>query len=606
MCGVFGYVGDQENAAELVLAGLKTLEYRGYDSWGVVVSPLSGGTAAASAQLVVKKRVGKIGDAGVAELPPSSLGLGHTRWATHGGVTEINSHPHLDCTGQIAVVHNGIIENYLELKTELQVAGHKFISETDTEVAAHLIEAGLKSGLELSEAVRESFQKLTGQNALVVVQNLTKAEFGSEKVAKIIAVRQGSPLVLGLGKNENFVASDASALLVHTKQVYYLEDGELAEISASEIVVKLVATGLEKVWQPQTLTLTAASVELGTFKHFLQKEIFEQVVVLENILKEDLTSIQKLADLIKSVNHVWLVACGSAGFAAAAGVEMLAAQAGVTATAVIASEFRSRLKLIGSKSLVIGLSQSGETMDVLNALKAAKSQGATIAALVNVVGSSLDRLAEVSVHLNAGPELAVATTKAFTSKIAHLLLLVESLANQSNFAKEYIAQAVNSLGQVLAPETYLKIQKLALSLQNQQHIFVIGKGIGMGAAFEVALKLKETAYIHAEGLAAGELKHGSLALIEPGTPCIVMMAEIETQPAILSAAMELKARGGRVIGIGAQSQAVFDDFILVSATGLAAIIPQVAVGQILGYELALLKGIDPDKPRNLAKSVTVA
>jgi len=602
MCGVFGYIGDQENAAELVLAGLKTLEYRGYDSWGVVVSPLAGETA--PAQLMVKKRVGKIGDAGVAELPPSSLGLGHTRWATHGGVTEINSHPHLDCTGQIAVVHNGIIENYLELKNELLAAGHKFVSETDTEVAAHLIEAGLKSGLNLSEAVRLSFQKLTGQNALVVVKN--EAGIGNVSSAKIVAVRQGSPLVLGLGKGENFVASDASALLAHTREVYYLEDGELAEISATGIIVKQVATGLNKDWQVQTLNLTAASVELGDFKHFLQKEIFEQVVVLENILKEDLAPVQKLAELIKTVDHVWLVACGSAGFAAAAGVEMLAAQAGVTATAVIASEFRSRLKLIGPKSLVIGLSQSGETMDVLNALKAAKSQGATIAALVNVVGSSLDRLAESSIHLNAGPELAVATTKAFTSKIAHLQLLTQSIANQPKVALDSIAEAISALKAVLGSQTYLKIQKLALSLQNQQHVFVIGKGVGVGAASEVALKLKETAYIHAEGLAAGELKHGSLALIEPGTPCIVLLSELETQPAILSAAMELKARGGRVIGIGAESQAVFDDFIQVQAAGTVSIIAQVAVGQILGYELALLKGIDPDKPRNLAKSVTVA
>lgn len=604
MCGVFGYIGKKNNAAELVLAGLKTLEYRGYDSWGVVVSPLTGVKTVSPAKLIVKKRVGKIGSAGVSELPASSLGLGHTRWATHGGVTEINSHPHLDCTGQIAVVHNGIIENYLELKAGLQAAGHKFVSETDTEIVAHLIESEVASGLDLTEAVRLSFKKLTGQNAIVVVQNLIGAVFG--KIQKIVAARQGSPLVLGLGQAENFVASDVSALLSHTNQVYYLEDGEIAEISATEIILKQVATGEAKSWQVQTLNLSAASVELGEFKHFLQKEIFEQVTVLENLAKEKLVSVNQLVQLIKTADDIWLVACGSAGFAATAGIEMLAAQAGITATAVIASEFKSKLKLIGPKSLIIGLSQSGETMDVLNAVKSAKLNGATLAALVNVAGSSLDRLAEVSVQLNAGPELAVATTKAFTSKIGYLWLLATALNGNSEHAKKSLIQAANSLKQVLASDTYRKIQKLALSLQNHHQVFVIGKGVGVAAAFEVALKLKETAYIHAEGLAAGELKHGSLALIESGTPCLVLMSELATQPALLSAAMELKARGGRVIGIGEQDQAVFDDFISVADAGEISMIAQVAVGQILGYELALLKGIDPDKPRNLAKSVTVA
>jgi glucosamine--fructose-6-phosphate aminotransferase (isomerizing) len=595
MCGVFGYVGKNDQAAELVLAGLRRLEYRGYDSWGVVVSPV-GDTAA----LQVKKQPGKIGSAGVSELPAGTLALGHTRWATHGGVTKENAHPHLDCTGTIAVVHNGIIENFQVLKDALVAHGHVFKSETDTEVVAHMVEEAVKSGLSLSEAVRQVFQQLAGQNALAVLERSTAGG-----IQTLIAVRQGSPLVLGLGDGEQFIASDPAALLPHTREVYFLEDGELAEVTAAGITVRTAATGAPVQWQTTTLTTELASLELGSFQHYLQKEIHEQPQVLREIAASGLENTTKLATAIKAADSTWLVACGSAGFTASAGVEWLARIAQQPVTAVVGSEFGGTLGLVTDKTLVIGVSQSGETMDVLEPLKQAQKRGAQLAAVVNTVGSSLYRLVELAVPIGAGPELAVASTKAMTAKLAHFLLLAHTMAGTVEKGRALVSQAAEAMQAVLEPSAYAQIAALAKTLQETHDIFVIGKGLGVIAAHEAALKLKETAYLHAEGMSAGELKHGSLALIESGTPCIVFVPADGDQAHALSAAMELKARGGRVIGIAASPQPVFDEFIQVSDCGDATILPQIVVAQVLAYELALLKGIDPDKPRNLAKSVTV-
>ena len=595
MCGIFGYIGNKQNAAELVLDGLKKLEYRGYDSWGVAVVSEDRKQKTENRKIVIKKHIGKIGNATVVDMPKSSFAFGHTRWATHGGVTEANAHPHLDCTGTVSVVHNGIVENFEELKEELAKAHHLFVSETDTEIISHLIEEYLKK-YPFEEAVRKTFNRCTGLNAIIAIHSAKRV---------MVAVRNGSPLVLGFGKGENFVASDASALLSHTRQVQFLEDGDMAVVGDSHIELSNVSTGKKREVKRLTLNWTMKQAEKGTYPFFMLKEIYEQQAVIKGIAHTSIKQIEHLANVIKKSYGTYMVGCGSASYVSLAGSYLFSKIAKRHVNWAIGSEFGYHLDFLTPKSTVIALSQSGETMDILESMKKAKEKGATIVAITNVLGSTLYRIADEKILIGAGPEIGVASTKAVTGKLAILVLLAYALSGNTKEGVLVLTQAVESVSKLLEKYSIGQIMNLAKKLVKAEHIYVIGRGLSYPASLETAIKIKEISYIHAEGMAAGELKHGPLALVEKGTPCIAFLPDDETYGANLAGAMEMKARGGYVIGISHTHHEVFDYFLPVDDAKEATIIPNIVTGQLLGYYLSILKELDPDKPRNLAKSVTV-
>jgi len=563
MCGIFGYVGTKTNAASIVLDGLKRLEYRGYDSWGVAV------VIPAKAGIQVKKRIGKIGNASVSDLPASSIAFGHTRWATHGGVTQKNAHPHLSCDKRIALIHNGIFENYEEIKKTLK--HHHFVSQTDTEVIVHLVEEYAKT-MPLVDAVKKAFSAMKGLNAIIVLS-----------ARQIIAIRNGSPLVIGFGNKENFIASDAAALLPYTKRVHFLLDNECA------IIEKDAIAGI--VPHIQTLTWKVAAAEKGNYPNFMLKEIHEQTDILSTITARA-SYTKSFEKYIKKSRGAYLIGCGTASYAALAGEYLFSKIAKRHINVAIASEFGYHLDFLTRDSLVIAISQSGETMDILESVKKAKAKGASILALVNAPGSSLTRESDYVIPIGAGPEKAVASTKAFTAMLAHLIILAGGSPKK----------AVAGVRSVLDNKT---IQRIAEKLKHKEHIFAIGRGLSYPTALETALKIKEISYIHAEGLAAGELKHGPLALVTRGIPVIAFLPNDETYGANLAGAMEMKARGGYIIGVSHKLHEVFDEYIHVPDAGEATIIPNVVVAQLLAYYLTIARGLDPDMPRNLAKSVTV-
>lgn len=586
MCGIFAYLGNKNNAAELVFRGLQALEYRGYDSWGIAVKQ--------NQKLLVEKHVGKIGSSH-SQLPKSNLGIGHTRWATHGGVTTHNAHPHLDCRQEIAVVHNGIIENFEELKKHLLKQGHTFSSTTDTEVVPHLIEEHLKNE-GFASSVRDTFNQLKGLNAIVVLYAPSR---------EIIAAKTGSPLVVGKNGDNLFIASDSVGILNHAKNVLFLEDNHMVILDDQTKLIRL-PDGTPLVPHFQNLEWRFEEAEKGNFKHFLLKEIFEQPHVLENIAQQYESQITQLSTLIKSAFGTFMIACGSASYAALYGVYLFSKVARRHVNFSIGSEFTYLEDYLTPKSLVIALSQSGETMDVVLPIREAKKKGSKIVALVNVLGSTLYRLADYKILLGAGPEKAVIATKSLTVKFALLILLVYDMVGKLPTGKQLIIQAENNVKSILKEEFLRKIKRLAKMLHKEEHIFVIGRGLSYPAALETTLKIKETTYIHAEGFAGGELKHGVIALVEKGTPVITLAPNDETYDDIISNSQEIAARGGVIIGIGPKNNKIFNVWLPTDDCGVATTIPQIVIAQLLAYYLALERGIkDPDKPRNLAKSVTV-
>lgn len=601
MCGIFGYVGKSTNSGGMILDGLKLLEYRGYDSWGI---SLKAGSVKGKGEssIVVEKHVGKIGDAKV-NLPEGEIGIGHTRWATHGGVTVKNAHPHLDCKNQIAVVHNGIIENNQELKEDLLKKGHRFISETDTEVFSHLIEELLASQGEtlrgkdkFARAFRLAFNSIKGLSAIVAINSKTN---------EIAAAKTGSPLVVGRNKDGMFVASDASAIIKYTKEVIFLEDNQMVILGKD---LKLLSLPEGKEIKPvfNTLNWTFENTQKGKYKHFLIKEISEQPRVLENLALNYGEEAKKMAELISSAYGTFMLGCGSASYAAMTGVYSFSKIAKKHVNFSIGSEFKYLEDYLTPRSLVIAISQSGETIDVVEPVNKAKKKGAKIAALVNVMGSTLYRQADFRFMLSAGQEKAVIGTKSFTSMFAILLLVAYTLANNQKKGKDLLLSASKNVSEILNEKNLSQIKKLAKTLKNKEHVYILGRGLSYAAALEGTLKLKETSYTHAEGFAGGELKHGVIALIEKGTPCFVIAPNDETYDDIISNSQEVKARGGFIIGVGPRTSEVFDVFLKTADAGVATLIPQVVYFQLLGYFLALEKRIeDPDKPRNLAKSVTV-
>lgn len=586
MCGIFGYIGHKTNAAEMTLDGLRLLEYRGYDSWGVAIKH--------GKKLEVEKHVGKIGQAQT-KLPESSLAIGHTRWATHGGVTQENAHPHLDCTKEVAVIHNGIIENFSEIKEELVAKGHIFLSQTDTEVVSHLIEEYLKTK-GFSSAVRESFNRLRGMNAIV-------ASYAPSK--ELVAAKTGSPLVVGIGEGEFFIASDAAGIVKHTKKVIFLTDNQMVILGEKLKLIELPG-GKEITPEITTLDWDFEDSVKGDYPHFIVKEIYEQPRVIENIALNYDQPTEKLANLIEHAFGTFMLGCGTASYVALGGTYLFSNIAKKHVNFSIGSEFNYLEDYIAKGSLVIPISQSGETIDVVEPVTNAKKKGATIAALVNTLGSSLYRQADFNVLLGAGQEKAVVATKSFAAMISILLLTAYTLSGKQKEGKEILLQASKNIKEILQDDFIVQIKELAVKLKNNEHAFVIGRGLSYATTLEATIKLKETSYIHAEGFAGGELKHGPIALIEKGTPCFIIAPKDETYDSIISNAQELKARGGYIIGVGPLANDVFDTFLKTADVKEGTILPQVVIFQLLAYYLALERGVeDPDKPRNLAKSVTV-
>lgn len=592
MCGIFGYIGKRDSAAEIVFEGLKRLEYRGYDSWGVAAIVNSEQGKVKSEKIALEKRTGKISGSHLSlTTRHSSLALGHTRWATHGGVTEANAHPHLDCKGEIALIHNGIVENYLLLKKKLSKR-HKFVSETDSEVVVHLIEDYVQK-LSIQEATKKAFKQLKGLNAVVVLFN-----------DELIALKNGSPLVIGIGEKEYFIASDAAAILPHTKKVIFLEDNLEVVIRKNGIEITDAKSGKRVEPKIETLNWRREDAQLGDFQHFMIKEIYEQPKVIRNIADNSGEDIENLSQIIKKSHGIFFIGAGTAFNACLAGSYLFSKIAHAHVNTLAASEFNYLGDFLTRDSLIIALSQSGETIDVVEPLKKAKEKKSKIVGIVNNAGSTIWQISDYKILLGAGPEMAVASTKAYVAKIAILILLVYGLVGKTDEGEKLLYGAADEVERLLYDEIS-NIKKIAKVLSASEHIFTIGRGLSYQSALEAALKIKEVSYVHTEGLAGGELKHGPIALISEGTPVIVFAPNDETYEAIISNATEIKARGGLIIGIGPKKAEVFDYWVKVRDCGAASIIPNVIPAQLFGYYMAVGKKLDPDKPRNLAKSVTV-
>ncbi len=590
MCGIVGYIGKQDGA-NIVFEGLKKLEYRGYDSWGIAIKK--------GDKLDIHKQVGKIGSFDLKkELPnfSSGIAIGHTRWATHGGVTEINSHPHFSKSKRIAVVHNGIIENYQELRRDLEAKGIQFLSQTDTEVVPHAIELELDKGKTLSDAVKSVLGYLEGNYALAIIDQDSNVMIGA---------RKGSPLVFGIGEKENFLASDVPAFLKYTDKVIFLDDMEMVAADSSGYEIFDVQTGKKVVKKVTKIEWTFDEAEKGGFPNFMIKEMSEQPMVLEKTIATASADLDQAIAMIRKARTIYVVACGTALHAAMYGSYIFAKNNGINLRPISAAEFPYFAQFVNKNDLIITVSQSGETADVLEAVKIAKAGGAKILALVNVMGSTLMRVADYSIITKAGPEICVLSTKAYVSQLGMFTMLSFALSDNIGDGKKVLRELKSDIENILDKKSLLKIKNVAKKLSSVPNIYAIGRGINYPTSLEACLKIKEVSYIHAEGYAGGDLKHGPIALIETGVPVLVFVAKDGSEKEIISNAMEVKARGADVIGISFENNTVFDTYLPAADSGIYTGISAILYGQILAYYIALEKNLDPDKPRNLAKSVTV-
>jgi glutamine---fructose-6-phosphate transaminase (isomerizing) len=607
MCGIIGYIGDR-GATPLLLEGLKRMEYRGYDSAGVAVMNGSG--------VETRKAAGKISELerALATSPVAGdTGIGHTRWATHGVPNECNAHPHLDCKGNIAVVHNGIIENSGTLKQGLQARGHKFRSETDTEVIAHLIEEAFDGNLE--DAVIEALWQIEGTYGIAVVSSKDKN--------KIVAARKGSPLLIGLGEGEYYVASDASAILAQTREVVYLDDGDVAVLTRDGYtVLNQRAQQLER--RVSKIDWDLDQIERGGFDHFMLKEIFEQPQTVENCMRGRLLPDQgtsKLGGLnmtdeeLLRFDNILITACGTSWHSALIGEHMLESLARIPVEVEYASELRYRNPIVTDKTLCIVISQSGETADTLAAMREAKARGARTYGIVNVVGSTIARESDGGIYVHAGPEIGVASTKAFTSQVIALLLFTLKLARLRNLSmvdgKEIIEEMLKLPAKIQSIlDSASDIETIAEEFKNAQNFLYLGRGYSFPSALEGALKLKEISYIHAEGYPAAEMKHGPIALIDEKMPVVFVTPHDSVFEKVVSNVQEVKARGGRVIAITTRDEDMLEgkvDYeIRIPETKdmLTPVLASIPL-QLLAYYIAVKRGANVDQPRNLAKSVTV-
>lgn len=607
MCGIVGYIGERE-AAPILLKGLSKLEYRGYDSAGIAV--INDGT------IHIAKTAGRIAalyektDNGNAF--PGAVGIGHTRWATHGAPTDDNAHPHISNDGAFAVVHNGIIENYVELREELIEKGYRFYSATDTEVIVHLLE--MYKNLDTETAIVKTVARLEGSFALGII---SKYEPG-----KLYGVRKSSPLIVGLGEGENFFASDITALIEHTKRVLYLSDGEMAVVSKDGVVIKDFNDNI-LAKKPEPITWSVEDAEKGGYEHFMMKEMQEEPDAVRKTFSDRLTGRQLhfsefyfSAEYLRSLKRIVITACGSAYHAGLCGKYILERKTGIPVSVELAGEFRYGNPALNEDTLVIVISQSGETADTIAALKEAREKKAMTLAIVNVVGSTIANLADICLYTKAGPEIAVATTKGFTTQVEMLMLLAmvfqKTLGRSSEEEWESDIRELYSLPVLMEKTIYdnPKLEELAKRIAGENDMFFIGRNTDYAIALEGALKMKEISYIHAEAYAAGELKHGTIALIEPGKVVIATAANRDIYEKTISNIVEVKARGAYVIAItdceNEAVKAVADETILLPKTsGLFTPILEILPLQYLAYYVAKERGADIDKPKNLAKSVTV-
>ena len=608
MCGIVGYVGP-DRAAPILLEGLRKLEYRGYDSAGLAIHD--------GQKLELIRAVGKLDNLARAiegKKLDGTTGIGHTRWATHGRPSEPNAHPHL--AGDVAVVHNGIIENHLELKHELEQVGVRFQSDTDTEIIAHLVNRAVATGMTLFEAVRSSLGRVRGAYALAVAS--------SKEPDRIVVAKNASPLVIGLADGATLCGSDIPALLSHTRRMLFLEDNEMAELTRDGVRHETIF-GERVKREPRQIDWTPVQAEKGGYKHFMLKEIFEQPRAIEDtlrgrILLEDGDLVDAEfgldAEAVRGIERVYFIACGTSYHASLAGRHWVEQVSRIAAQTELASEVRYREPVFTSKDLVVAVSQSGETADTLAALKTAREAGARILALANVVDSAIPRAAHGALYTHAGPEIGVASTKCFTTQLAAMLLLSVYLgrrrgtldAAQARTILQALVELPNEMRSAL--ERKDSVLEVARRWQHADHMLFLGRGLGFPIALEGALKLKEISYAHAEGYAAGEMKHGPIALIDENMPVVVVMPRDGTYEKTLGNVQEVRARDGRVIAIatdGDEEAGKLAEHVLFVPKVPDVVSPLVTVLplQMLAYYIADLKGTDVDQPRNLAKTVTV-
>jgi len=608
MCGIVGYTGPRE-AGPILIEGLKRLEYRGYDSAGIALVDEDG-------TLFVEKRAGKLANLQTAiadRTPHAAIGLAHTRWATHGRPNDLNAHPHQDCTGEITVIHNGIIENFRELRDGLAARGHTLSSETDTEAIAHLVEEAYEG--DLADAVRAALRRIEGAYALVVMHR--------GEISRLVGARQDVPLVVGLNGEESFIASDVSAILAHTNRVVFLEEGDVADVRPTGVVVTDV-DGRPRERLVTVIDWTPEAAEKGGYDHFMLKEIQEQPAALRQSLAGRVTpsgqiqapEVDELADVFRRVTRVELVACGTASYAALVGAAAIQDWTDLPARVTVGSEFRYSPPPLDANSLVIAVTQSGETADTIAPTRWAREHGSPIVAVTNTVGSAITREADAVMFLQAGPEIAVAASKTFVTQVTTLVVLAAAIAKARGALgagqELELGTAMRALPEAAARALDLSanVADLARRYVNSRGFMFIGRGFTLPGALEGALKLKEVSYIHAEGYAAGELKHGPISLLDAECPLVAIATRSRVYDKLISNVMEGRARDAKVIAVATegdpQIERFADDVLWVPDTH-EALSPVLAVIplQLFAYHTAVARGTDVDQPRNLAKSVTV-
>ncbi|MCP8307642.1 MAG: glutamine--fructose-6-phosphate transaminase (isomerizing) [archaeon] len=585
MCGIIGYIGDKD-VTPILLNGIRRLEYRGYDSWGFAII---------QDEISLIKSTGKISED---ELNPLELkgkiGIAHTRWATHGGVTKENAHPHTSCEKEIAIVHNGIIENYQEIKRSLLAEGHNFTSQTDSEVIAHLLERYYRKSKDIKKALLATVKKIKGNFAFLAIFQ--------DDSSMIVGARKDSPLVVGIGKDEFFLASDVLSFVEYTDKVIFLDNLEAVMAKKDSLRIfdfkgKEVQKGITQVaWE-------AYDVSKKEFAHYTLKEIYEQSSTVKSSLYQDPIKSREFCESIKGAKKLFITASGTSFHAGLLARYLFSKISKVYCEAILASEFSQIIDWVDKDAIVLAISQSGETADVLNAVKEAKEKGAKILSIVNAMNSTLDRESDLTLYINCGPEIGVAATKSFTAQLTLIYLLAFTMADEV-IGVNKLRRLNDYVESILKEED--KVIEIAEKYKSINDFYFIGRSIHYPIALEGALKLKELSYIHAEGMAAGELKHGTLALIDSKTPVVVLNPQDNTYHETLSNALEMKARGAKIIGVSNLNNEVYDDLILLpkveeSLYPIIEVIPM----QMLAYHIAINRGADVDRPRNLAKSVTV-
>lgn len=612
MCGIVAYIGYRE-ASPIIIKGLKRLEYRGYDSAGIaLLTP--------EKKLTIFKKSGKVSELEnfiIGENLKANTGMGHTRWATHGLPNDINAHPHLSGSGEFAIIHNGIIENYSTLKVALIKRGHIFKSETDTEVLIHLIEeVYLNNDVGFEDAVRMALTQVIGAYAIVILSK--------KDPNYLIGAKKGSPMVIGIGENEHFIASDATPFIEYTKNVVYLNDGEIAIIKGNELTIKTIDNTIKTPYI-QELEINLESIEKSGYEHFMLKEIYEQPrSILDsfrgrihiNEATISMAGIDKYEDKLKNIKRIIIVGCGTSWHAGLVGEYLFEDFARIPVEVEYASEFRYRNPVIDETDFVIAISQSGETADTLAALELAKSKGATIFGICNVVGSSIPRFTDAGAYTHAGPEIGVASTKAFTAQVTALILMALSIAQKkgtitSNRLRELMTEMETIPAKVERTlESDSLIKKIASELKDSKNALYLGRGYGFPIALEGALKLKEISYIHAEGYPAAEMKHGPIALIDEEMPVVVIATHHSYYEKVISNIQEVKARKGKIIAVATEGDEEIKnhaDYVIYIPACEESMLPLLATIplQLLSYHIAVMRGCNIDQPRNLAKSVTV-